>query len=128
MNRFLLFSYIFVAATLGCLAPYTNQWTYVGGNNQTNVTSVGGLSGQASTSFYPASRAYGAMVSDSSDNLWIFGGFATSSVKNDLWSFSSKTGEFALWVPTGAPVARMKHTAACDSNDMMWVFGTKMER
>lgn len=82
-----------------------NEWTWMSGSNTVNAVGVYGLQGVASTDNVPGARSYSAGWTDSSGNLWLFGGwgFATNGAVgatgslNDLWEFTPSTKEWT-WV------------------------------
>ncbi len=71
--------------------PTAGTWDWVSGSNTLDAIGVYGIQGTASTSNLPASRYYSISWTDSSGNLWLFGGYGYSSsgggYLNDLWEF-----------------------------------------
>ena len=90
----------------GTTPPSTsNEWTWMSGSNAVNAVGVFGTQGTASTSNAPGARSGSVGWTDSSGNLWLFGGwgFATNSAVgstgnlNDLWEFNPSTKQWN-WV------------------------------
>jgi hypothetical protein len=84
-------------------SPTTKQWTWVSGNNTGGILPDYGTLGTASTSNTPGGRDSAVGWTDSSGNLWLFGGFdydtttganGTNDFLNDLWKFDSTTKEW----------------------------------
>jgi len=88
--------------------PSTNAWTWMGGSNTIPATSLndGGNPGVYGTLAVPAagnipgSRDVDATWTDSSGNLWLFGGSGydangTLGLLNDLWVFNPSTDQWA---------------------------------
>ncbi|MBN1627579.1 MAG: hypothetical protein JW944_13730 [Deltaproteobacteria bacterium] len=68
------------------------QWTWVSGSSVANQRGVYGTIGTAEELNTPGARYLGVSWIDSSDNLWLFGGYgydgnATAGELNDLWRF-----------------------------------------
>ncbi len=68
-------------------------WTWVNGSNLKNQSGNYGVLGTATLTTKPGSRGYAAHWMDSSNNLWLFGGFGIDSVGtntdlNDLWVYT----------------------------------------
>ena len=86
--------------------PATKEWTWVSGSNAGGTVPVYGTQGAASASNTPGGRDSTVGWTDSSGNLWLFGGFdydsatganGTNDYLNDLWEFSPSTKEWT-WV------------------------------
>ena len=84
-------------------SPTTKQWTWVSGNNTGGILPDYGTLGTASTSNTPGGRDSAVGWTDSSGNLWLFGGFdydtttganGTNDFLNDLWKFDTTTKEW----------------------------------
>jgi len=120
-----------------------NQWTWVSGSNTTNATGVYGTLGVGAASNVPGSRESVVSWTDSSGNLWLFGGGSIigGMNMNDLWEFNPSSNEWT-WisgsntigalgvygtqgVPSSAnvPAARMSAVSWIDSSDNLWLFG-----
>lgn len=74
-----------------------NEWTWMSGSNTANAPGVYGTLGVAAASNVPGARGDAVSVTDSSGNLWLFGGDSGNSSFNDLWKFSPATNEWT-WV------------------------------
>ena len=77
------------------------QWTWISGSNATDQPAVYGTLGGPAPGNTPGARTYAATWTDSSGNLWLFGGEGASTgptVMNDLWRYSN--GE---WTWMGGP-------------------------
>ncbi|MHB1953047.1 MAG: kelch repeat-containing protein [Sulfobacillus sp.] len=123
-----------------------NEWTWMSGANTLNAVGVYGTQGVPAASNVPGAR-YGAVSwTDSSGNLWLFGGFGNDSNMsdsdfNDLWEFNPTTKEWT-WVsgantggatgvygtqgvPAAAnvPGARDSAVSWIDSSGNLWLFG-----
>eukprot|EP01119_Soliformovum_irregulare_P004948 TRINITY_DN1616_c0_g1_i2.p1 TRINITY_DN1616_c0_g1~~TRINITY_DN1616_c0_g1_i2.p1 ORF type:complete len:1428 (+),score=259.45 TRINITY_DN1616_c0_g1_i2:446-4729(+) len=59
-------------------------WTWIGGSNMTNQAGVYGAKGIAASSNIPGGR-YGAMATQTSNAMYLFGGSAYPTLFNDLW-------------------------------------------
>ena len=130
--------------------PATQTWTWVGGSSTANAKSVYGTLGVASASNVPGGREGSAGWSDSSGNLWLFGGCCVSNngLFNDLWKFSpaantwtwmsgsnvvSATGNYqgppglygTLGVASASnvPGGREGSASWIDSSGNLWLFG-----
>jgi len=120
-----------------------NQWTWVSGSNTTNATGVYGTLGVGAASNVPGSRESVVSWTDSSGNLWLFGGGSIigGMNMNDLWEFNPSSNEWT-WisgsntigalgvygtqgVPSSAnvPAARMSAVSWIDGSDNLWLFG-----
>jgi hypothetical protein len=89
--------------------PTTKMWAWVSGSNAGSVMPVYGTQGVASASNTPGGRDSAVGWTDSSGDLWLFGGFnydgsnvpigttTMNQILNDLWEFSPTTKEWT-WV------------------------------
>jgi N-acetylneuraminic acid mutarotase len=87
--------------------PSTNQWAWMGGSSKALYTAYGspgiyGTQGVASAAIVPGGRWTTSSWTDSSGNLWLFGGEGFDSIGargylNDLWEFNPSTNEWT-WV------------------------------
>lgn len=64
----------------------TNEWTWKNGSNIANQNGVYGTLGQLAPLNIPGNREGGSSWTDSSGNLWLFGGSGTNAI-NDLWKY-----------------------------------------
>ncbi len=116
------------------------SWTWVAGSKTANQ--VGTYGASTGTTGTPTSRYTSVSWSDSSGNLWLFGGFGYDStgnlgILNDLWKFNgtswtwvagSKTanqpGAYgAATGTTGTPGSRNGSVSWSDSSGNLWLFG-----
>ena len=132
--------------SLNDLWKYSNgEWTWMSGSNLVGEPGVYGTLGVPAPSNSPGARFGAVSWTDSSGNLWLFGGFGYNSsgsggaAYNDLWKFSG--GEWT-WVsgsnttnqngvygargvsaPGNAPGARYWGVSWMDSSGDLWLFG-----
>ncbi len=137
-------------------AAQTNQWTWMGGSSAMSQTIYGfgqsgvyGTLGVSAAGNIPGGR-YGASTwTDSSGNLWLFGGQGFDSRGyvgeiNDLWEFNPSTNEWTwvggsntneslaqygvygtsgVFAAGNIPGARLLGTSWTDSSGHLWLFG-----
>lgn len=82
--------------------PSNNQWTWVSGSNSYGQAAVYGTKGTGSVNNIPGPRSLSHVWVDSSDNIWVFGGYGMDSYAsignlNDLWKFDTTNGTWT-WV------------------------------
>jgi N-acetylneuraminic acid mutarotase len=140
------------AGANGCLgdlwtfSPTNNVWTWVGGPNTINAAAVYGTQGSAASGNTPGGRCNAASWIDATGNLWLFGGYAAYSAKNDgvlndLWTYNAATGAWtwisgsntlnaagiygALGVAAAgnSPGARESASTWTDASGNLWLFG-----
>jgi N-acetylneuraminic acid mutarotase len=84
--------------------PTTGEWAWMAGSNATGPhggqPGVYGTLGTPAPENTPGSRSGAATWTDSTGNLWLFGGYGTtnginSPYLNDLWEFNHATMEWA---------------------------------
>ncbi|MFP5229112.1 MAG: kelch repeat-containing protein [Acidobacteriota bacterium] len=89
---------------LWVFSPTTNEWACMGGNStlQGRTGSPGLYSSwmEPAPTSYPGARQLATAWTDSSGNLWLFGGLGLDSTGtlgylNDLWEFSPTIGQWA---------------------------------
>jgi N-acetylneuraminic acid mutarotase len=122
--------------------PAAGTWQWVNGSNAIDSNGVYGTQGVASTANIPPSRQRSVSWTDSSGNLWLFGGTATSTGNlNDLWKFDPTAGTWE-WVSgsnatdahgvygtqgvasaSNVPGARDWAVSWTDSSGNLWLFG-----
>ena len=127
--------------------PTTSEWTWVTGSGSQVAGSYGvyGTQGVPASTNVPGSRSDAVTWTDSSGNLWLFGGYGSalsgSGLLNDLWEFDPTTKEWT-WVSgsnsanaqgvygtqgvpaaTNVPGARNLAVSWADSNGNFWLFG-----
>jgi uncharacterized repeat protein (TIGR03803 family) len=119
------------------------NWTWVSGSNGVNQVGNYGTQGVASATNAPGSREYAVSWTDSSGNLWLFGGsgYSTGGVGslNDLWKWTGTTwtwvngsngvnqvgsyGTLGVTSPTNVPGARYWAISLTDISGNLWLFG-----
>jgi N-acetylneuraminic acid mutarotase len=125
--------------------PSTGEWTWMSGSNSWYQDSVYGTKGVPAAGNVPGAREDAVSWTDSSGNLWLYGGSGLaangSGGLNDLWKYTPSTGEWAWMngsnltnqpgvygtkgVPaTGnVPGARNSAVSWTDSSGNFWLFG-----
>jgi N-acetylneuraminic acid mutarotase len=97
-------------------SPATNEWAWIGGNSTVNGTcfedeiegfycggepGVYGTLGTPAAANLPGGRYQATTWTDSSGNLWLFGGYTLDPIQqtqydfNDLWKFNPSTKEWS---------------------------------
>jgi hypothetical protein len=126
--------------------PSTFLWTWMGGSSTASPAGVYGTLGTAAAGNVPGGRAWGATWTDSTGNLWLFGGWGidvdgTLGILNDLWEFNPSTKQWT-WIAGGntvnqsgvygtfgtaaagnIPGSRYESAAWTDSYGRFWLFG-----
>lgn len=121
-----------------------NEWGWMAGSQSFNQLSTYGTLGITGTGNTPGGRQRPATWTDSSGDLWLFGGYgqdsnSTFSPMNDFWKFSAgqwtwmggstvgaQSGNYGtLGIPTsnGIPGARVDAASWTDSSGNFWLFG-----
>ena len=159
----LAFVLCLAALGLGVLGPVaraqSGEWVWMSGSKSTSYYSqlgppgVYGTKGAVSSTNVPGARQSPATWTDSSGNLWLFGGYGNGSTVaiggdlNDLWEFDSSTKQWT-WVSgsstdsgnndgsqygvygtkgtaasTNVPGARQGASSWTDSSGNLWLFG-----
>jgi N-acetylneuraminic acid mutarotase len=127
-------------------SPSTGQWTWVSGGTTGNAAGVYGTQGTAAVGNVPGARYAASSWTDSSGNLWLFGGQGADAAGtvgnlNDLWKYSPSTGQWT-WISGGnannadgiygtqgtaaagnVPGARYAASTWIDSSGALWLFG-----
>lgn len=128
-------------------SPTTHEWTWVSGSSSANAPGVYGTEGTAAAANVPGARAGSATWTDASGNLWLLGGYwqnangSSYSFYNDLWEFSTASGEWT-WAggsstpgaqgvygtegqaaTTNVPGARVTPATWMDASGQVWLFG-----
>jgi len=98
-NRILvaIFSVALIAGEVA--GAQTSEWVWVGGSNSGAPSGVYGTQGVAAVGNIPGARDDAFTWTDSSGNLWLFGGIGkdyvgTEGELNDLWEFNPLTNEW----------------------------------
>jgi N-acetylneuraminic acid mutarotase len=120
------------------------QWTWQSGSTSPDQNGVYGTQGVASAANTPGARVEAAAWTDSSGNLWLFGGSGCDSVGNvgalnDLWEYSAGQwtwvagsnmvgqqgiyGTLGVATPGNVPGARLQASSWLDSTGYFWLFG-----
>jgi hypothetical protein len=124
----------------------TNQWTWVSGSNLQNQIGTYGTKGTPAASNVPGARDSAVSWTDTSGNLWLFGGEGDDSVGNygqlnDLWKYSIASNQWT-WVSgsnvaqpigvygtegtpaaTNVPGGRYSPVSWADASGNLWLFG-----
>lgn len=139
-----------ITAACTVTATFAPAFNWVGGANTPNAPSVYGVQGIAAATNNPGSRDAGVTWTDTSGNLWLFGGFAgysgaldptVGSFVNDLWKYSPSNSQWT-WVggsnticpqgvygtqgvpaTTNAPAGRSAAIHWTDGSGNLWMFG-----
>jgi Galactose oxidase, central domain len=125
---------------------FTGQWIWRGGSSSGNQNGTYGSKGVASASNLPGGRWAAATYTDSSGNVWLFGGQGYDASGNlgilgDLWKYNIASGQWT-WVagpnlasPNGvygtkgtaaaanAPGGRQAAVLWVDVSGNLWLFG-----
>ncbi|MGA2886893.1 MAG: chitobiase/beta-hexosaminidase C-terminal domain-containing protein [Terracidiphilus sp.] len=128
-----------------------NEWTWMGGNNTANQPGVYGTLGTPAVGNTPGGRDSAASWTDSSGQLWLFGGGGENEFYgyNDLWKFNPALSEWTwmggsstvscnaagycgqpgvygtLTTPAQGNIPGTRYSAATwtDKNGNLWLFG-----
>jgi N-acetylneuraminic acid mutarotase len=124
----------------------TGGWAWMGGSATTNLAGIYGTQGTTAPANAPGSRSSAVSWTDSSGNLWLFGGYGydvngTLGNLNDLWELNPTTHEwtwvggsntenaYGLYGTLGSaslsnmPGARNSALSWTDSSGNFWLFG-----
>jgi N-acetylneuraminic acid mutarotase len=131
---------------LWMFSPVSGGWIWVGGSNAAHAGGVYGTQGVAAAANVPGARWDATGWTDAAGNLWLFGGWGSDSngtvgSLNDLWEYSSSSGEW-VWMQgsstanafetpgtkgvaalTNIPGARQQVTSVKDASGNVWLFG-----
>ena len=99
-------------------------WSWMGGSSVGYQTGVYGTLGTAASTNTPGGRNSAASWSDTSGNLWLFGGYDQNADvdHNDLWKFDTNTGTNGEWTWMGGSSTLVKQPDATWGN--AGVYGT----
>jgi N-acetylneuraminic acid mutarotase len=127
--------------------PAAKTWTWMSGADAENAVGVYGTQRVAAAANVPGARYSAVSWTDSSSNLWLFGGRSYDTVLaegilfNDVWKFDATTkmwtwmsgadtpnalgvyGTQGVAAPTNMPGARWHAVGWTDSNGDFWLFG-----
>lgn len=86
--------------------PSNSNWTWVTGASNVNGTATYGTQGTASATNTPGRHLEGASWTDSSGNLWLYGGTGYDSQgaareSNELWMFKPSSAQWT-WIQGGS--------------------------
>jgi N-acetylneuraminic acid mutarotase len=120
------------------------NWTWISGNNLRNQEGIYGTQGVPAAGNIPGARYFSISWIDSSNNLWLFGGWGYDSLGdlgdlNDLWRYDGtnwtwisgsnvidQTGVYGTQgVPTAGniPGTRNNSISWIDTSNNLWLFG-----
>lgn len=124
--------------------PSNAEWTWVSGSNTANAPGVFGTQGTPAAANVPPARGLAISWTDSSGNLWLFGGAVApnDASGNDLWEFNPTTamwtwvsgsdtaasnagvyGTLGVSSANNIPGKRYDAVSWIDSSDNLWLFG-----
>lgn len=86
-------------------SPATNNWTWMKGTASDSVAPLYGTIGISSSLNTPGARSGSASWTDSSGNLWLFGGVSVNGPQNDLWRYNTSNNEWTWIGGTTTPSA-----------------------
>ncbi len=75
----------------------SNQWTWMNGDKIINAPAVYGSKGIESPSNSPGARHLSTTWTDNNGNFWLFGGYNTSGLLNDLWKYDVLNNQW-VWM------------------------------
>jgi len=125
--------------------PATNQWTWIKGDDATDVPGVYGLRGVPAATNKPGGRYVSVSWKDNNGNFWLMGGSgfdgSNQGSLNDLWKYNPSANQWT-WIKgdsvingTGfygtrgiadannKPGARYVGVSWTDTNGDLWLFG-----
>ncbi len=118
-----------ILLTLSAAAQTTAayEWTWVGGSNTGGQPGVYDTLGSPAVGSTPGGRN-GSHWTDSSGNLWFFGGYGydadgNEGYLNDLWKFNSAMGEWA-WMGGSNTVPACSYPNFCGNSGVYGALGT----
>ena len=127
-------------------SPSVGEWTWMSGSNSGGASGIYGTQGTPAAGNVPGARQYASSWTDSSGDLWLFGGedYNTNeslSYLNDLWMYASSSGEWTwmggsdsemasgVYGTQGTPAAgnmpgaRYSAVSGTDASGNLWLFG-----
>lgn len=120
------------------------EWAWMTGTQSVNQIGTYGTLGTGAAANTPGGKQFPATWTDSSGNLWLFGGYGYDSNNNllpmnDLWEYSARQwiwmggpslggqsgnyGSLGVATPFGIPGARFQPASWTDSSGNFWMFG-----
>jgi N-acetylneuraminic acid mutarotase len=127
-------------------SPSSDEWTWVSGSDAPDAPGVSGTQGTGATGNSPGARVAVVSWTDSSGDLWLFGGYGYGGLSNpgalnDLWQYNPGTGVWT-WIDGSStiaangtygtqgtpasgngPGAREQAVGWVDSSGNFWLFG-----
>lgn len=94
----------------------TNEWTWMAGPNALLSPGNWGVKGVASPLNVPSERMVHAHWKDNSDNFWIFGGFSSQGLFDDVWMFDRSTNQWTWMAGSNMPFVAPVYGTACVSD------------
>jgi N-acetylneuraminic acid mutarotase len=139
-QTFLLFLIFYISPL------HAQNWVWEKGNNANNYPGTYGIQGITNTANNPGARKSPVTWTDTSGNLWLFGGFGydkngSMGQLNDLWKYNISTKEWtwmhgqniidqtAIYGVKGAantnnrPGARQEAASLVDADGNLWLMG-----
>nr|AGU10164.1 Galactose oxidase, central domain [uncultured organism] len=95
-------------------SPATQQWTWISGDSSVGHAAVFGTKGVAADKNKPSYKSQTTCSMDASGNFWLFSGYSSRGVSDDLWKYSTSNGQWT-WVSGDT----------LESNELVTVYGTK---
>ena len=109
------------------LAAQTNEWTWMGGTQNSMAPGVCATPGVPAAGNMPSARQSSATWTDPNGNFWLFGGQGIAEIGygylNDLWEYTPSTGEWTCIPETAGPQPRQDASAWTDSSGNLWLYG-----
>ncbi len=125
--------------------PLYNKWTWIKGNNTAGQFSLYGTQGLANAANKPGAAYSSVSWTDTSGNLWLFGGYGYTNSSlgflNSIWKYNLSTNEWT-WIKgdntvnkpgiygsqgianiANNPGARYGSQTWTDANGNLWLFG-----
>ncbi len=135
---------LFSLLSFSSVSAQIYQWTRVSGDITGNQPGVYGIKGIASSANRPGARGSAAGWTDTSGNLWLFGGYVYTTRGNtdlnDLWKYVPSANQWtwisgdSIYQPgvygtkgiaasTNLPAARNEAVTWTDASGNLWLFG-----
>lgn len=119
----------------------SNRWTWMQGNSIPNQAPNYGTIGLTAAANTPGGRLYSNAWIDTSNNLYLFGGWSNNNYFNDLWKYTPQNNQWT-WIhgdnlplqgpstgtqgvpnPRNKPGARAVSSSFVDLQGNFWLFG-----
>ena len=126
---------IFICVAAQQTHAQSNEWVWMGGSSTVPGANAGqagayGTLGTAAAGNLPGGRTLASTWTDSSGNLWVFGGDSADpngvgAALNDLWKFNPSGVYGTLGTPAAGNTPGGRESAATwvDKNGNLWLFG-----